>query len=1178
MSEAAQLILKSITSAIETTLNPLASQSDRHDAYLFIEEFKEKSPLCSEVGWILVKNPGLHIARNFGLQLLEHSIRYRWNIIGIQEKLFIKDCAMELLNGKIENIAREPSYLKDGIGRLIVEMAKREWPQQWPTFLTEIFEGCDMPNHDFKVEVSLLVLLRLSEDIGLLEKVENPKRRRDLYQQFTTDLPLILEFLNVILGRYASPTLLASPREEVQTVASTLILAALRALNSIYEWCSLAIISKDEPGFFIRLLRLLNEPRFRILAAECLISVLSRRDHHTVILAKIFNSSQIESIISAVGFNAGQSVSEESYVFEKKCAEIFISLGSVISYLWSRNADFTLPDYAPTLFKVLVDLADHDSVVIREGAVLQLNLLLKIPKMESTQFLEPIISSLIPVLIRRLPKVGYPSRDDDPSCKLSSIDFDSDEEFVELHKRFSSTSMIALRYLVDRNPALCFSEGLKNMKLTMHQVVQNLHLYPHKDSALCATVYAAALCVDSIFEHIFKDGSFKEYYIEAFQLLQEISHLQPKDIYLQSLLVSCVSSLIYSVSSVDQAKFVSTYCLRTVDECKIECNYRKQEKYDLRRHSFAVLVKCGRVIGEHMLPLLDDFLSFLSKMYDNRDFSSFDIGMFKEMIVTIVNQLNDSATKKHYLTVLFQRIPDQWNNLPVQSFESFLEFYGISSLTYLSENFIKRRKDLMEFLQFLKTILQKLEPINGKHPVEKFLVDSVPSLFRLFRGVNQLYASSDPSVVSVLGLSKNEKIGLLSEGISHGTNYRNVPVSISKTEFSIQMEKFLPQCHSILADIIGFLGVTLGKQFYYSPGLAQALLQTCVTRFSYLPGYRQKMIIKNVLAKIIESCPIETYETITLPLLSELIDQVIIPLDERWKTLWVKKQNEETDEAATEEDILGESVTRHLTREFVDLLFKVVTLGSRHEVEFKKIKKIELEESRNCKNDEAKENFEAIEMNEEMKDRAVGVNCISELAKTILSCDEVAQKFLLALIRAIAWPDSSPCRLAAEGLSKIIEFMQVHVPDGAIGFDLALSLLTSSLHGLEVNGEHETERNALLNLCQKILNCCLKAYPNLIETLNKIPQKDDGLALRQYLQTFNDCATPVVKLQKQRRDLLKKITEQIVGKHSGQLHKREVHMSTLPPLGKGQRRVAPPISDEEIPDLCNLFCLEETAA
>lgn len=80
--------------------------------------------------------------------------------------------------------------------------------------------------------------------------------------------------------------------------------------------------------------------------------VLSRRDHHTVILANIFSSSQIESIISAVGFNAVQSISEENYVFEKKCAEIFINLGSVIFYLWSRNADFTLPDYAATLFKV----------------------------------------------------------------------------------------------------------------------------------------------------------------------------------------------------------------------------------------------------------------------------------------------------------------------------------------------------------------------------------------------------------------------------------------------------------------------------------------------------------------------------------------------------------------------------------------------------------------------------------------------------------------------------------------------------------------------------------------------------------------------------------------------------------------------------------------------------------
>lgn len=32
----------------------------------------------------------------------------------------------------------EPSYIKDGTARLVVEMVKREWPQQWPNFLQEL--------------------------------------------------------------------------------------------------------------------------------------------------------------------------------------------------------------------------------------------------------------------------------------------------------------------------------------------------------------------------------------------------------------------------------------------------------------------------------------------------------------------------------------------------------------------------------------------------------------------------------------------------------------------------------------------------------------------------------------------------------------------------------------------------------------------------------------------------------------------------------------------------------------------------------------------------------------------------------------------------------------------------------------------------------------------------------
>lgn len=32
----------------------------------------------------------------------------------------------------------ETTYIKDGTARLVVEMVKREWPQQWPNFLAEL--------------------------------------------------------------------------------------------------------------------------------------------------------------------------------------------------------------------------------------------------------------------------------------------------------------------------------------------------------------------------------------------------------------------------------------------------------------------------------------------------------------------------------------------------------------------------------------------------------------------------------------------------------------------------------------------------------------------------------------------------------------------------------------------------------------------------------------------------------------------------------------------------------------------------------------------------------------------------------------------------------------------------------------------------------------------------------
>lgn len=49
----------------------------------------------------------------------------------------------------------EPSYIKDGTAKLVVEMVKREWPQQWPTFLQELTSLATRGN-EYQIEVKKL--------------------------------------------------------------------------------------------------------------------------------------------------------------------------------------------------------------------------------------------------------------------------------------------------------------------------------------------------------------------------------------------------------------------------------------------------------------------------------------------------------------------------------------------------------------------------------------------------------------------------------------------------------------------------------------------------------------------------------------------------------------------------------------------------------------------------------------------------------------------------------------------------------------------------------------------------------------------------------------------------------------------------------------------------------------
>ena len=88
---------------------------------------------------------GLHLAhrnnglpdpvRHFGLLLLQEAVKQRWAAASDAGRVAVKTALVELLLTGTRDILTEPSYLKEKLAQVVVDVAKRDWPQRWPDLL-----------------------------------------------------------------------------------------------------------------------------------------------------------------------------------------------------------------------------------------------------------------------------------------------------------------------------------------------------------------------------------------------------------------------------------------------------------------------------------------------------------------------------------------------------------------------------------------------------------------------------------------------------------------------------------------------------------------------------------------------------------------------------------------------------------------------------------------------------------------------------------------------------------------------------------------------------------------------------------------------------------------------------------------------------------------------------------
>ncbi|XP_012874543.1 PREDICTED: exportin-5 [Dipodomys ordii] len=270
-------LCEELVKAVTVMMDPTSTQRYRLEALKFCEEFKEKCPICVPCGLKLAEKTQIAIVRHFGLQILEHVVKFRWNTMSRLEKVYLKNSVMELITNGTLSILEEENHIKDVLSRIVVEMIKREWPQHWPDMLVEL--DTLSRQGETQTELVMFILLRLAEDVVTFQTLP-PQRRRDIQQALTQNMEKIFSFLLNTLQENVNKyqQMKTDTSEESKAQAHCRVgTAALSTLAGYIDWVSMTHITTENCKLLEVLCLLLSEQELQLGAAECLLIAVSRK-------------------------------------------------------------------------------------------------------------------------------------------------------------------------------------------------------------------------------------------------------------------------------------------------------------------------------------------------------------------------------------------------------------------------------------------------------------------------------------------------------------------------------------------------------------------------------------------------------------------------------------------------------------------------------------------------------------------------------------------------------------------------------------------------------------------------------------------------------------------------------------------------------------------------------------
>uniref|UniRef100_A0A8C5K7C7 Exportin-5 n=1 Tax=Jaculus jaculus TaxID=51337 RepID=A0A8C5K7C7_JACJA len=1150
-------LCEELVKAVTVMMDPSSTQRYRLEALKFCEEFKEKCPICVPCGLRLAEKTQIAIIRHFGLQILEHVVKFRWNTMSRLEKVYLKNSVMELMADGTLNILEEENHIKDVMSRIVVEMIKREWPQHWPDMLMEL--DTLSRQGETQTELVMFILLRLAEDVVTFQTLP-PQRRRDIQQTLTQNMERIFSFLLTTLqenvNKYQQVKADASQESKAQAYCRVSI-AALNTLAGYIDWVSMTHITAENCKLLEMLCLLLSEQELQLGAAECLLIAVSRKGklEDRKPLMVLFEDVAMHYILSAAQTADGGGLVEKHYVFLKRLCQVLCALGSQLCALLG-DANAQTPVNFGKYLESFLAFTTHPSQFLRSSTQMTWGALFRHEVLSR----DPVLLGIIPKYLRasmtNLVKMGFPSKTDSPSCEYSRFDFDSDEDFNAF---FNSSH---------------FSQHKDTGTTCQGEHILSCSTAGTGEGGFCSIFSssfvqweAMTFFLESVINQMFRTLDKEQVPVnDGMELLQMVVNFEIKDPLILSCVLTNVSALFpfvtYKPEFLPQvfAKLFSSVTFETVEESKAP---RTRAVRNVRRHACSSIIKMCRDYPELVMPSFDTLYNHVKQLLSNELLlTQMEKCALMEALVLISNQFKNYERQKLFLEELMAPVVSIWLSEEMcrvlSDVDAFIAYVGadLKGCDPAVEDPCGLNRARMSFCVY--SILGVMKRTSWPSDIEEakaggFVVGYTPSgnpifrnpcteqilklldnLLALVRTHNSLYTPemltkmTEPftKALDMLEAEKSAILGLPQPLLELNDH----PVYKTILE---RMQRFFSTLYENCFHILGKAGPSMQQDFYTVEDLATQLLGSAFVNLNNIPDYRLRSLlhILSDFPPLVLFCPPEHYEALVSPILGPLFTYLHMRLSQKWQVINQRSllcgEDEATEENQESQEMLEEQLVRMLTREVMDLITACC------------ISKKSGDHSAAPPADGDDDEMMATEVTPSP------VAELTDLGKCLMNHEDVCTALLITAFNSLTWKDTLSCQRTT---TQLCWPLLKQVMSGTLLADAVTWLFTSVLKGLQMHGQHDGCMASLVHLAFQIYEALRPKYMEMRAVMEQIPeiQKD---SLDQF-----DCKLLNPTLQKaadkRRKDHFKRLIAGCIGKPLGEQFRKEVHIKNLPSLFK----------------------------